>query len=495
MLFAQFRAGVATTILRYWHLKVLARFGPWRSVDANFFGCGGFAWGIGEGLPSLSMATHRHHFAEQELAYGERRRSVRVAPEQLTYVSFGGSNGGMVLDVSEEGLAVATAFAIPEASLVDLSIPAEATHGRIEATGRVAWIAESKRRVGVQLLDVSPGTQACLRGWISAVQGLPVAPPAAEPGTESVVVTPTMTTPEVAAPLVAEAAAAPVAVMAGAAMVEPAGNATRTYKLPPTRADENRVASGIEKTSKFPMAAALALVVLVCFALGIVIGRGLLGRWNHGQVTTVAASSRVDVPLQASKTTAAPSTNAANTDVASTSVTSTGADAAPHDSATETLLDAESADGALPGGELLITPNEGDAALRIDLGEEVIAHSPSLEIRSRRYAFVPGVAARAHRKPRKERLEIGILNSRVTPEPPSALAPAAAGQNGEQSVAVRATIDGDGHVLNVEPLSGSNTLMASVIAAIREWRYDPSSLNGKPIETDVDLTITFRPLR
>ncbi len=98
-----------------------------------------------------------------------------MVPEALTYVSFGGSNGGMVRDVSEGGVAVATAFAIPEASLLEIVIPADATHPAIAAKGRVAWIAESKRRVGLQFVDLSPGTRQCLRNWICTVQGMPLA--------------------------------------------------------------------------------------------------------------------------------------------------------------------------------------------------------------------------------------------------------------------------------------------------------------------------------
>src|SRR5271154_3054086 len=115
------------------------------------------------------MATHQHHFAQQQLSR-ERRRNARVVPELLTYVSFGGSNGGMVLDVSEDGMALATAFAIPDASLLGISIPGDPTHELIEVTGRVVWIAESKRRLGVRLVSAPPKTQELLRSWISLVR-------------------------------------------------------------------------------------------------------------------------------------------------------------------------------------------------------------------------------------------------------------------------------------------------------------------------------------
>jgi PilZ domain/Gram-negative bacterial TonB protein C-terminal len=443
-----------------------------------------------------------------------------VVPEALTYVSFGGSNGGMVLDVSEGGLAVAAAFAIPAASLLEIAIPADVTHGAIEATGRVAWIAESKRRVGVQLVDVSPSTREYLRRWVAATQGVP---PTMEPDTLGdwpparagwAMPADSEGAPLTAAPVPSAAKAIseelicdaealpkePAHPAPPAAVSTPApANASRLNELPSARKSESRLTSEIAKTGQLRLAAALAMVVLVCFALGIVIGRSVLARWNyrHSATATVppapqsTVAARTTIPLQAS-TLVAPRAN--------TRLPNTSENANSHGISNSLTISTvnggaaeDAAEGALPGGEILVTPNEGDAPLRIDLGEEVIAHSPSLEIRSRRFAFVPAVTPRGHHKPRKERLEVGILTSRVTPQPPPASE--AAGQTGEQSVAVRATIDGDGHVLNVDPLSGPNTLISSVMAAVREWRYDPSSLDGKPIETQVDLMIKFRPLR
>jgi outer membrane biosynthesis protein TonB len=30
------------------------------------------------------------------------------------------------------------------------------------------------------------------------------------------------------------------------------------------------------------------------------------------------------------------------------------------------------------------------------------------------------------------------------------------------------------------------------MAAVREWRYEPTFINGDPVETSVDITIVFR---
>jgi hypothetical protein len=61
-------------------------------------------------------------------------------------------------------------------------------------------------------------------------------------------------------------------------------------------------------------------------------------------------------------------------------------------------------------------------------------------------------------------------------------------------VVVRATIGGDGHVVYVDPLSGPMVLIPSVMSAVREWHYQPSTLDGEPFETQADLTLKFRPV-
>ena len=110
------------------------------------------------------MATYRH-----QLGQHERRRLARVAPELLTYASFGGSNGGMVLDVSERGLAVVTALAVPPASVLQLSIAADATHDAMEVTGRVTWISESRRRLGIELIEVAGDARSAWELWTAAL--------------------------------------------------------------------------------------------------------------------------------------------------------------------------------------------------------------------------------------------------------------------------------------------------------------------------------------
>jgi TonB family protein len=79
------------------------------------------------------------------------------------------------------------------------------------------------------------------------------------------------------------------------------------------------------------------------------------------------------------------------------------------------------------------------------------------------------------------------LVSRVMPE-----YPLVAKQSGIQGdVVVKTTIDAKGNVVNVQVVSGPAMLRGPALAALRRWRYEPSTLNGQPIEVQMMVTIKF----
>jgi hypothetical protein len=48
-------------------------------------------------------------------------------------------------------------------------------------------------------------------------------------------------------------------------------------------------------------------------------------------------------------------------------------------------------------------------------------------------------------------------------------------------------------VLDVKHVSGSISLLPAAMSAIRQWRYNPTFLNGTPVQAQQDVTIEFRP--
>jgi hypothetical protein len=129
-------------------------------------------------------------------------------------------------------------------------------------------------------------------------------------------------------------------------------------------------------------------------------------------------------------------------------------------------------------------PAEGSPARMVELPDQVVFDSPKVLIRMRQYFFVlpePG----PEWKHKLEHLTIGDPAAKISPPP--------APDNSFSVVRIRATIGTNGTVTNVRPLSGSSTLVPPCLEAIRQWRYQPTLIDGKPMEWQGDFTIEFRP--
>jgi protein TonB len=92
-------------------------------------------------------------------------------------------------------------------------------------------------------------------------------------------------------------------------------------------------------------------------------------------------------------------------------------------------------------------------------------------------------------KPQKVSIGVmeGSLINRVEPVYP-ALA-ISAHVSGE--VKLRATIGTDGKVKDYEVLNGNPLLARAAIAAVRQWRYRATLLNGEAVEVDTFITVNF----
>lgn len=59
-------------------------------------------------------------------------------------------------------------------------------------------------------------------------------------------------------------------------------------------------------------------------------------------------------------------------------------------------------------------------------------------------------------------------------------------------VLVNATIGTNGIPKNLKVLKGDQRLVTAALTAIRQWRYRPATLDGQPIETQTDVTVSFQ---
>jgi hypothetical protein len=141
-----------------------------------------------------------------------------------------------------------------------------------------------------------------------------------------------------------------------------------------------------------------------------------------------------------------------------------------------------------PSTILVTVPSRGSQPFRVSFPKKRIAATSSFAATSQLSVLVfpqPGLTM-AH-KP--ARLEAGELVSFVWPRYP---------RPGDryrlaETISVRATIGQLGQVLDVKFLSGSLSLLPATMRAMRQWRYRPTLLDKKPVQTQQDVTMEFRP--
>jgi hypothetical protein len=116
-------------------------------------------------------------------------------------------------------------------------------------------------------------------------------------------------------------------------------------------------------------------------------------------------------------------------------------------------------------------------------GERVI-ESPTVTMHIQRAALMPASGAGWFAS-RNKKVVIGELISRVDPQ-------AAQIRTGPaNTVRVQATVTKDGHLENIKLIIGPASLAPAVAKALHEWRYQPTLVDNKPVETQCYVVFQF----
>ena len=135
---------------------------------------------------------------------------------------------------------------------------------------------------------------------------------------------------------------------------------------------------------------------------------------------------------------------------------------------------------------LVNAPEPGSRPFFVNLPGEAVSASRAIAISARRTLEIPPRSSMAASG--SQRVVIGKLISHSEP-----FYPAEARRRGiEGSVELRARVGRTGGVIGVTPVSGPWLLFPAAVNAVREWRYEPTYVNGDPAETLADVTIVFR---
>jgi septal ring-binding cell division protein DamX len=79
-------------------------------------------------------------------------------------------NGGIVLDISEQGLSMQTVKSLEDNAYTELRFQLSQSNDWVEARGRIAWISASKRTAGVEFIDLSYESLISVKNWLSSIE-------------------------------------------------------------------------------------------------------------------------------------------------------------------------------------------------------------------------------------------------------------------------------------------------------------------------------------
>jgi TonB family protein len=148
---------------------------------------------------------------------------------------------------------------------------------------------------------------------------------------------------------------------------------------------------------------------------------------------------------------------------------------------------ADSAEDRATGSSGTALAGEKAAPVLLSLPETSLGASQSVAISSQRSLSVPADPSAGSSQVGKN-LHVGQLVNLVEPVYP----PEAERTHIEGTVRLHVTIGMDGSIEDLQLISGPPQLIAAARTAVREWRYNPTLLNGQPIETQEDISLVFR---
>lgn len=100
-----------------------------------------------------------------EVAGGKQRRQFRQPIKNLAYVNFQPSNGAILRNVSQSGIAVQAVAPLQPGQLVELRFELLNPRVRVEIAARVIW-SDRMGQAGLEFLQVPPRLSTALKDWI-----------------------------------------------------------------------------------------------------------------------------------------------------------------------------------------------------------------------------------------------------------------------------------------------------------------------------------------
>lgn len=370
--------------------------------------------------------------ARANLRPHDRRLFARRSVKSLAYIDLGNDTGGIVLNISEGGLAVHSAVALTPRDLPSIRFQLPNSPDWVAAGGDIAWLDASRKEAGVRFTMLPDGARAYIREWIASPIEDSLSGANAFSGMQltSLKLGRVPTTQE----KVREARSAlPIP----REIERPREIETLDRKLRLHFATRDSASARSSRTGRglwWAFIFAIGVLAILSFGFGWVAGNG-----QRDEISALLARITGRTVAHAQNVPQAPAVTPV---VAS-------ANAAP-----------ESATGISP---------------------DLSALQPRITFTARAYVPVAGEDGQV------VDLHMGKLVHHVAPGYPEE----ALSQHIEGAVQLRATISAQGQVDSVSLVSGDPTLASAAVDAVRQWRYAPTLLGGNAVPIEQVITITF----
>jgi TonB family protein len=114
-----------------------------------------------------SMARETQN-SERAPGTTESRAHRRFKVHSLAYVEFGDGNAGLILNISETGMAVQAVQMLTSNFLPSMQFRLPKTETLVEVSGKVIWQIRSKKEAGIAFVNLSDKARDAIKGWIAA---------------------------------------------------------------------------------------------------------------------------------------------------------------------------------------------------------------------------------------------------------------------------------------------------------------------------------------
>jgi hypothetical protein len=123
---------------------------------------------------TVAPSIERNLLIETLQPLHDRRLQMRARLASSAYTALDDVNGGVVLNISETGMAVAATDALLVTDyLPQVRFRLPNLEQRIKVSAQVVWLAESKKKVGIQFVDLSTEARNQIANWIASKKPSP----------------------------------------------------------------------------------------------------------------------------------------------------------------------------------------------------------------------------------------------------------------------------------------------------------------------------------